>query len=95
MKKKLLLLYSWIVSLLLSWFPDTPLIMRFRGFLYSLATNECGKNFQVANGVILRGLGKLRIGDNVYIGPNSFINCHDFIEIQNEDMPMLQTLSPR
>ena len=84
MKKKLLLLYSWIVSLLLSWLPDTPLIMRFRGFLYSLATNECGKNFQVANGVILRGLGKLRIGDNVYIGPRSIVLCNGCIDIQDE-----------
>lgn len=77
-------MYSWIVSLLLSWMPDSPITMRFRGFLYSLAINKCGKNFQVANGVILRGLGKLRIGNNVYIGPRSIVLCHSWIDIQDE-----------
>ena len=82
--KNFLLLYSWFVSLLLSWLPDAPLTMRLRGFVYSFALNDCGKNFQVASRVIIRGLANLRIGDNVYIGPNSFINCHELIEIHDE-----------
>lgn len=84
MKKKLLLLYSWLISLLLSWLPDTPYTMRLRGFLYSFTMNQCGKNFQVANGVILRGLAKLRVGDNVYIGPRTIIFCNGLVEIKDE-----------
>ena len=51
MKHRLLLLYSWLVKTVLFFFPDVPLIMRFRGFLYGLGMPSCGSNFQVAHNV--------------------------------------------
>ena len=53
MKHRLLLLYSWLVKTVLFFLPDIPLIMRFRGFLYSLGMPSCGSNFQVAHNVII------------------------------------------
>lgn len=73
MKHKFLLLYSWFVRVTLFFFPDIPLVMRFRGFLYGVFMNDCGKNFQVAHNVILNTLENIIIGNNVYIAPNSMI----------------------
>ena len=47
--------------------PDIPVFMRFRGFLYGLAMKHCGKNFQIAHSTIINGLDLCIIGKNVYI----------------------------
>lgn len=73
MKHKLLLLYSWFVRTLLIWLPDVPFIMRFRGWLYGLGMKSCGKNFQVAQNVIINGLEGLSVGDNTFINNNCTI----------------------
>ncbi|WP_105258037.1 acyltransferase [Pseudoalteromonas sp. T1lg88] len=86
MKHKFALLYTWFVRLLLIWLPDQPEIMRFRGWLYSFAMIEAGKNFQVSSNVILRGLTKLKVGSDVYIAPNCILNCIDSVSLQDEVM---------
>lgn len=78
------LLYAHVVRLLLLIFPDAPIIMRFRGFLYSFVMQKCGKNFQVAASAILRGLEKISCGDNVYVGPNAYIMSRKKIVISSE-----------
>ena len=63
MKHRLLLLYSWLIKTMLFFFPDIPLIMRFRGFLYSLGMPSCGSNFQVAHNVTLNSIEGLTVGN--------------------------------
>ena len=67
MKHKLLLIYAWFVRTLLFFFPDIPLLMRFRGFLYGLAMKRCGRNFQVAHSAIINGVDCCNVGRDVYI----------------------------
>jgi acetyltransferase-like isoleucine patch superfamily enzyme len=74
MKNKLLLIYAWFVRTALFPLPDIPLIMRFRGWLYGMGMNKCGRNFQITHSAILNSLECFEIGDNVYIA-----NFCDFI----------------
>lgn len=67
MKHKLLLIYSWVVRTFCFFLPDVPLLMRFRGWLYSLGAASCGKNFQVTHSAIINGLDDLHVGNNVYL----------------------------
>ena len=67
MKHKLLLIYTWFVRTMLFFFPDVPLFMRFRGWLYGLGMKQCGKNFQIAHSAIINGIDLCRFGKNVYI----------------------------
>lgn len=82
MKHKVSIIYSWFVRTILYFLPNIPIIMRFRGFLYSLLMKKCGVNFQVASNVYFGPLNGLIIGDNVYIAPNNVIIALD-IEIGN------------
>lgn len=86
MKHKFLLLYSWLVRSSLFFFPDIPLIMRFRGFLYGLGMLKCGRDFQVSHDVILKGLANLKIGNNVFIGNHSIIMGSGSVTIEDEVM---------
>ena len=84
MKHKFLLLYVWFVRSLLYFMPDIPLIMRFRGFLYSLGMKECGKNFQVSHSVIFNGIEGMRVGNNVFINNfNIFIVTYGITILDN------------
>lgn len=67
MKHKFLLIYAWFIRTILYFWPDIPVFMRFRGFLYGLAMKHCGKNFQIAHSAIINGLDLCVIGKNVYI----------------------------
>ncbi|MCZ6111938.1 acyltransferase [Campylobacter ureolyticus] len=78
------LIYSHFIKLFLIIFPDSPLVMRFRGWCYSLAMKKCGKNLQVASTAVLRGIENIYCGDNVYIGPNSYIMAREKITIESE-----------
>ena len=78
------LIYTHIIRTLFIILPDTPSIMRFRGFLYSFALQKCGKNFQVAASAVLRGLEKISCGDDVYIGPNAYVSAREKIVIESE-----------
>lgn len=86
MKTKFLLLYSWFIFLILSWLPDQPLIMRFRGWLLSFGIKKCGKDFQVSSTVIIRGLQNLKVGSHVYLAPRVTINAIDQISLSDEVM---------
>lgn len=84
MKNKLLLIYSWFIRTFLILFPDMPIIMRFRGFLYSFAMKSCGENFQVSASASIRGIQRISCGSNVYFGPNSYIFSRISIVIHDE-----------
>lgn len=75
MKRKFLLIYSWLVRTLLLFLPDIPFIMRFRGLLYGIGMNKCGKDFQVASDVIIRGLEEFEIGEHIFIGNGTILIC--------------------
>lgn len=70
-KLKISILYSWLVRTLTYFLPNHPILMRLRGFLYSLMMEECGKNLQVSSTVIFNSLSGVRVGNNVYIAPNN------------------------
>lgn len=77
---KISILYSWFIRTLMFFLPNIPVIMRFRGFLYSFMMKRCGKNFQVASDVYINNLTGFLVGDNVYIAPrNTIIACELFI----------------
>ena len=86
MKHRLLLLYSWLIKTMLFFFPDIPLIMRFRGFLYSLGMPSCGSNFQIAHNVTLNSIEGLTVGNNVYLAMGNIIYAHGKAIIGNNVM---------
>lgn len=86
MKHKFLLLYSWFVRTLLFFFPDMPMFMRFRGFLYSFGMKRCGKNFQVTHNAILRCLENMDVGRDVYFANNVLILATASLTIEDEVM---------
>ena len=81
MKHKFLLVYSWFVRTILFFFPDIPIFMRFRGFLYGLGMKKCGKDFQVTHSAILNTIDKIEIGNNVYIANFCSLIANGKIEI--------------
>lgn len=60
-------------------FPDIPIVMRFRGFLYSFLMKKCGKNFQITHNAKITALTGLEVGNNVFIGNNNMIMGLDII----------------
>lgn len=82
MRHKFSIIYSWFIRSLLYFFPNIPIIMRFRGFLYSFFMKSAGKNFQVASNVYLSPLSGISVGNNVYIATNNVIIALD-LEIGN------------
>ncbi|MDX1774868.1 acyltransferase [Oceanihabitans sediminis] len=81
--RKISIIYSWFVRTITYFLPNTPFLMRFRGFLYSLMIRNCGRNFQVSSSVIINSLFHLKIGSNVYIAHNTVIIGHN-IQIKDE-----------
>lgn len=67
MLNKISIIYSWMVRTFFIFFPDLPLMMRFRGFLYSFMMKGCGTNFQVSASAHINSLRGLSCGDNVYL----------------------------
>tara|TARA_B100000745_G_C20132597_1_gene388132 strand:+ start:497 stop:853 length:357 start_codon:yes stop_codon:yes gene_type:complete len=45
---------------------------------------KCGRDFQVSSTAILRGLERIECGNNVYIGPNSYVMAREAIYIGSE-----------
>ncbi|WP_233075706.1 acyltransferase [Paraglaciecola chathamensis] len=82
--KKINLLWSYFVRTILLLLPDTPLIMKFRGWLYSFGMFSCGHNLQVAASANIRGLLNVSAGNNVYIGPNAYILSRGRIKIGDD-----------
>lgn len=70
---KFSIIYSWLIRTLTKALPNTPMVMRFRGFLYSLMMKNCGRNFQVCSTAYINSLSHLMVGDNVYLAHNCVI----------------------
>ena len=68
MKTRISIIYSWFVRVVTAWLPDIPVIMRIRGWMYSLMMKKCGSNLQVPSTVIFNSLTGLSIGNNVLFG---------------------------
>ena len=57
--------------------------IRLRGWLFSNLLKSCGKNFKVASYVTFSNPSRVSVGNNVFIGINSFIGDGD-ITIEDE-----------
>lgn len=86
MKHKLLLIYSWFIRTILFFFPDIPVIMRFRGYLYSFFIKNKAPNFQVAASSTLKGLENISIGANCFCASNTIIDASVSITLENDVM---------
>lgn len=86
MKHKFLLLYSWLIRTIMFFFPDIPMIMRFRGWCYSFGMKKAGNDFQVSSSVIIKGLENFSVGSNCYLAPNVIINCSGRISFDDQVM---------
>jgi acetyltransferase-like isoleucine patch superfamily enzyme len=65
----------WLVQLLTAWLPDNRYVLRLRGALTRPFIRECGAGFWLGRGVSLFGTSELRIGRDVYIARDCFLNC--------------------
>lgn len=70
---KILLIYTWFIRTTLFFLPDIPIFMRFRGFIYGIAMQNCGKDFQVTHDANIKALEKISVGNHVFIGNASII----------------------
>lgn len=86
MKKKLTLLYSWFIRTSMYFLPDIPVIMRFRGFLYSILMKKRGKNLQVASSSTLKGLQNISVGNNCFFALNTIVDASTFITFEDDVM---------
>lgn len=62
-----------LIKLRMLFISDNPSGARARGKLYEPYLLECGKNFKIAAQAFIYNPNKLRVGDNVYIGFNSYL----------------------
>lgn len=83
---KIFLLYSWFIRTLFYFFPDIPLIMRLRGFLYSLFMKKRGNNLQVSASSIVKGLENISIGNNCFFAANTIIDAGTDIYLEDDVM---------
>lgn len=86
MKHKFKMMYLWLIRTLMYFWPDVPLIMRLRGWLYKPALLSVGKNFQVAHNVQLVCADGLSVGDNVYFAYGCIIIADKNVNIGNNVM---------
>lgn len=84
MKRKMLLIYSWFVRIVLYIFPDIPLIMRFRGWLYGLGMKKRGRDFQVTHDAVIKDLQGISVGSHIFIGNHAVVMGSGTIEIEDE-----------
>lgn len=92
MLNNFILIYSWLIRTILFFLPDAPLIMRFRGVLYSLLMKRSGKNLQVSATAVLNGLRNITTGDNVYIAHNVYVGARAEIIIGNNVLIGINTV---
>ncbi len=62
-----------VFEILIQVFPSNSRGCKIRGAYYSLFLKSCGHNFQVGLGVRFEGINKIEVGNDVYIGPDSWI----------------------
>ena len=84
MRHKFLLLYTWFIRTLLFFLPDSPSIMRIRGFFYGLGMKKCGKDFQVTHDARITTLEEIVIGKHCFIGNSTLIFASGEIIISDE-----------
>ena len=77
-----------LLNFLLFFIPNGSLGDRWRGRAYQIFLKKCGKNFKVGTNAFIYAPEKLSVGDNVYIGFNSYlgqgeINLSDEVLIGN------------
>lgn len=86
MKHKNLLIYTWFIRTILYFLPDIPIFMRFRGFMYGIGMQRCGKDFQVTHDAIIKDLSNISVGNNCFVGNHSVIMGSGKTIIGNEVM---------
>ncbi len=74
----------WFLWLITYWWPNNRITIRLRGILHKPFIRKCGRNFQLASGVILRDTQNMEIGDNVYIAYYAWLNGLGGIKIEDE-----------
>jgi maltose O-acetyltransferase len=72
-----------IVMLITSLLPNSKVTNRIRGLLLKPFFKSCGKNLQVASGVIINVPENISIGNDVYIAHNAWINGAGGLIIEN------------
>ena len=63
----------WFLWLMTNWWPNNRITIRLRGMLHRLFIKKCGRNFQMAGGVMLRDTQNIEIGNDVYIAYYAWI----------------------
>lgn len=84
MKHKVLLIYSWFIRTILFFWPDIPVIMRFRGWLYGLGMKKCGCDFQVTHDAVIKDLCGISVDNHVFVGNGTVIMGSGTIDIEDE-----------
>jgi acetyltransferase-like isoleucine patch superfamily enzyme len=74
----------WLVQLMTNWLPDTRHVLRARGALARPFIGCCGKRLSLASGVTLVGTSELRIGDDVLIARDCFLNCAGGLVLEDD-----------
>lgn len=84
MLHKFLILYAWLVRTMLFFFPDIPVLMAFRGWLYGFGMMHCGKDFQVTHDAVIKDLWGISVGEHVFVGNGTVIMGSGSIKIEDE-----------
>lgn len=75
-----------LISLLGQLFPDQPHGNMIRGLLFKPFFKKVGRNFHVSKSVHILYPRNITVGDNVFLGFNSWINGQGGLSINNEVM---------
>jgi acetyltransferase-like isoleucine patch superfamily enzyme len=74
----------WLLWLLTTWWPNNRMTIKFRGFLHRPFFKKCGRNFQMASGVMLRDTQNIEIGNDVYIAYYAWLNGMGGVTLEDE-----------
>lgn len=74
----------WFLKILTNWWPNNRITISIRGKLYKPFFKKCGKNLQIASGVVLLNTNNIEIGDNVYLSYSSWLNGMGGLTIGDE-----------
>lgn len=74
----------WLLWCLTSWWPNNRVTLKLRGALHRPFFRKCGRNLQLACGVMLRDTDKIEIGNDVYLSYYAWINGLGGISIEDE-----------
>lgn len=83
-----MLKYLWfrLVMTATCWLPDLEPVWRLRGFLAKPAFKKCGRNLQIASGVIIGFTSNIEIGNDVFIANYCWIGASGGLQIEDEVM---------